>query len=176
MIYDPVSANRTATRAALYALGFRRTETVSTLEAFVEVDPESAARHRAVRGAGRGRGTVHHHPAAAPGRGGLQSLYRHHRHRLGKEHQPDQPRGHPAAPTICCCGPFRPRCWASASRPISSGARALSSPPIMSAPTAARTTAARLRCRTVRAAQFAEDEGQGQAAGRCHRQAGWMPN
>lgn len=36
LIYDPVSANRTATRAALYALGFRRTETVSTLEAFFE--------------------------------------------------------------------------------------------------------------------------------------------
>src|SRR6185437_1290713 len=37
LIYDPVSANRTATRAALYSLGFRRTETVSTLEATVEV-------------------------------------------------------------------------------------------------------------------------------------------
>src|ERR1700733_10010224 len=36
LIYDPVSANRTATRAALYALGFRRTETVSTLDAFIE--------------------------------------------------------------------------------------------------------------------------------------------
>jgi len=36
LIYDPVPANRTATRAALYTLGFRRTETVSTLEAFVE--------------------------------------------------------------------------------------------------------------------------------------------
>jgi DNA-binding response OmpR family regulator len=36
LIYDPVSANRTATRATLYALGFRRTETVSTIEAFVE--------------------------------------------------------------------------------------------------------------------------------------------
>jgi DNA-binding response OmpR family regulator len=36
LIYDPVSANRTATRATLYALGFRRTETVSTLGAFVE--------------------------------------------------------------------------------------------------------------------------------------------
>ena len=36
LIYDPVSANRTATRAALYTLGFRRTETVSTLEAMVE--------------------------------------------------------------------------------------------------------------------------------------------
>ena len=34
LIYDPVSANRTATRAALYALGFRHTEVVSTLEAF----------------------------------------------------------------------------------------------------------------------------------------------
>jgi DNA-binding response OmpR family regulator len=37
LIYDPVSANRTATRAALYALGFRRTETVPTLESMVEV-------------------------------------------------------------------------------------------------------------------------------------------
>jgi len=36
LIYDPVAANRTATRATLYALGFRRTETVSTLEAFIE--------------------------------------------------------------------------------------------------------------------------------------------
>ena len=35
LIYDPVRSNRTATRATLYALGFRRTETVSTLEAFV---------------------------------------------------------------------------------------------------------------------------------------------
>ena len=37
LIYDPVSANRTATRAALYALGFRHTETVSALEAMVDV-------------------------------------------------------------------------------------------------------------------------------------------
>jgi DNA-binding response OmpR family regulator len=36
LIYDPVSSNRTATRAAMYALGFRKTETVSTLEAFLE--------------------------------------------------------------------------------------------------------------------------------------------
>jgi DNA-binding response OmpR family regulator len=36
LIYDPVASNRTATRATLYALGFRRTETVSTLEAFIE--------------------------------------------------------------------------------------------------------------------------------------------
>jgi DNA-binding response OmpR family regulator len=36
LIYDPVSANRTATRAALYALGFRHTETVPTLEGMVE--------------------------------------------------------------------------------------------------------------------------------------------
>ena len=40
LIYDPVSANRTATRATLYALGFRRTETVSSLEAFVEAIQE----------------------------------------------------------------------------------------------------------------------------------------
>jgi DNA-binding response OmpR family regulator len=37
LIYDPVSANRTATRAALYSLGFRRTETVPTLEGMVEI-------------------------------------------------------------------------------------------------------------------------------------------
>jgi DNA-binding response OmpR family regulator len=36
LIYDPVSANRTATRAALYALGFRRTETVPSLEQFID--------------------------------------------------------------------------------------------------------------------------------------------
>src|ERR1700759_3741161 len=36
LIYDPVPANRTAGRATMYALGFRRTETVSTLEAFLE--------------------------------------------------------------------------------------------------------------------------------------------
>jgi DNA-binding response OmpR family regulator len=36
LIYDPVASNRTATRAAMYALGFRRTETVSSMEAFLE--------------------------------------------------------------------------------------------------------------------------------------------
>ncbi len=36
LIYDPVASNRTATRAAMYALGFRKTETVSTLDAFLE--------------------------------------------------------------------------------------------------------------------------------------------
>ena len=36
LIFDPVAANRTATRAALYTLGFRRIETVSTLDAFVD--------------------------------------------------------------------------------------------------------------------------------------------
>src|SRR3954464_15336922 len=36
VISAPVPSNRAATRAALYALGFRRTETVSTIEAFVE--------------------------------------------------------------------------------------------------------------------------------------------
>jgi len=34
LIYDPVAANRTATRAALYNLGFRRIESVATLDAF----------------------------------------------------------------------------------------------------------------------------------------------
>jgi DNA-binding response OmpR family regulator len=34
LIYDPVSANRMATRSALYALGFRTIETVSTVKGF----------------------------------------------------------------------------------------------------------------------------------------------
>lgn len=36
LVYDPVSANRNATRASLYTLGFRRIETVGNIEAFVE--------------------------------------------------------------------------------------------------------------------------------------------
>ena len=36
LIYDPVAANRTATRAALYNLGFRRLETVGTLDGLAE--------------------------------------------------------------------------------------------------------------------------------------------
>ena len=36
LVYDPVSANRTATRAALYTLGFRNLETVATVEDFQE--------------------------------------------------------------------------------------------------------------------------------------------
>jgi DNA-binding response OmpR family regulator len=34
LVYDPVSANRTQTRAALYTLGFRRIESVASLDAF----------------------------------------------------------------------------------------------------------------------------------------------
>src|SRR5215469_10535421 len=34
LVYDPVAANRTATRSALFSLGFRRVETVGTLDAF----------------------------------------------------------------------------------------------------------------------------------------------
>ena len=33
LVYDPVSANRNATRAALYAIGFRRIETVAAMPA-----------------------------------------------------------------------------------------------------------------------------------------------
>ncbi len=36
LIYDPVSANRNATRAALYTIGFRRIETVANLDSFLE--------------------------------------------------------------------------------------------------------------------------------------------
>ena len=36
LIFDPVAANRNATRAALYTLGFRKIDTVSTLDAFVD--------------------------------------------------------------------------------------------------------------------------------------------
>src|ERR1700744_2596326 len=41
VFYDPVPSNRTATRAAMYALGFRKTETVSTIDAFVEAVQKS---------------------------------------------------------------------------------------------------------------------------------------
>ncbi len=36
LVFDPVIANRTATRMALYNLGFRRIEAVATLDAFLE--------------------------------------------------------------------------------------------------------------------------------------------
>jgi DNA-binding response OmpR family regulator len=36
LVYDPVAANRNATRASLYMLGFRHIETVATLETFAE--------------------------------------------------------------------------------------------------------------------------------------------
>jgi DNA-binding response OmpR family regulator len=36
LVYDPVAPNRTATRAVLYTLGFRKIETVGTVEAFAE--------------------------------------------------------------------------------------------------------------------------------------------
>ncbi len=36
LVYDPVSANRMATRAVLYTLGFRKIETVGTLRGFGE--------------------------------------------------------------------------------------------------------------------------------------------
>jgi DNA-binding response OmpR family regulator len=36
LVYDPVSANRMATRAVLYTLGFRQIETVATVKAFGE--------------------------------------------------------------------------------------------------------------------------------------------
>ena len=49
LIYDPVSANRTTTRAAMYSLGFRKTETVSTLEDFISAlqnnPPDIGANH-----------------------------------------------------------------------------------------------------------------------------------
>jgi DNA-binding response OmpR family regulator len=36
LVYDPVSSNRNATRAALYTMGFRRIETVPSVDGFVE--------------------------------------------------------------------------------------------------------------------------------------------
>jgi len=36
LVYDPVSANRMSTRSALYALGFRKIDTVATVRAFAE--------------------------------------------------------------------------------------------------------------------------------------------
>jgi CheY-like chemotaxis protein len=36
LVYDPISANRMATRSALYSLGFRKIETVATVVSFAE--------------------------------------------------------------------------------------------------------------------------------------------
>jgi DNA-binding response OmpR family regulator len=46
LVYDPVAPNRTATRSALFSLGFRKIETVATVEAFgaaVRVQPPDLA-------------------------------------------------------------------------------------------------------------------------------------
>ena len=68
LIYDPVSANRTATRAALYTLGFRRTESVSTLEAMIEAIQKQPPDIVLCEAQGARRGIVRRHPATAPGR------------------------------------------------------------------------------------------------------------
>ncbi len=52
LIFDPVAANRTATRAALYTLGFRRIETVPSLDGFVDGIRRKRG-SRAVRSPGR---------------------------------------------------------------------------------------------------------------------------
>jgi len=88
LIYDPVSSNRTATRSALYSLGFRLTETVSTLDTMVEAirsgRPISCCARRR-----RGRGTLRRDPQLRQG-GRRQSIRRHHRHRLGEIDRADQ--------------------------------------------------------------------------------------
>ncbi len=71
LIYDPVSANRAATRAAMYTLGFRRTETVPTLENFMEAVQKSPPDIVLCESQGAGRGAVFRHPADAPGFGRL---------------------------------------------------------------------------------------------------------
>ena len=101
-------------------------------------------------------------PGPAAGRGRLQSLHRHHRHGLGKFRRAGQQR-HQFRRRRSAAAPVLDRASGrSASAAMSSAARALSSPPIMSARTAARTTRA-LQCRAFPAAQFAEDEAQGAA-------------
>ena len=60
LIYDPVAGNRTATRAALYNLGFRRLETAGNLEAFSEAmrrrPPDLAVCEAQGEGGGRSKG------------------------------------------------------------------------------------------------------------------------
>ncbi len=43
LVYDPVPANRTATRAVLFTLGFRNIETVATVAVPTSVPPEPIA-------------------------------------------------------------------------------------------------------------------------------------
>ena len=163
LIYDPGAANRTATRSALYSLGFRKIETAATLETFNEAIPPPPARSCAVRNAGQRRRALQHDPVDAPGRAGLQSLRRHHRDGVGEDRlarharRQFRRRRSPAAPVLDLAA--RPR----ASRPMSSAARASSSPPTMSVPTAAKNNSRALQHRAVRAAQLAQDEGEGTA-------------
>ena len=84
LIYDPVSANRTATRAALYSLGFRRTETVPTLEGMVEIIQKQPPDLVLAETQGAADELVSPSSNCARARG-LQSLHRHHRDRLGKK-------------------------------------------------------------------------------------------
>ena len=138
LIYDPVSANRTATRAALYTLGFRRTETVPTLE----VDGRMRSRNSRPTSCWPRRRAPPTNSACA-----IQQL------RQGAAgHNPfiviivtAWEKNVPLITKVVNSGAddllLRPFLDRAAGRPhrrrISNGARVLSSPPIMSAPTAA---------------------------------------
>ena len=145
LIYDPVSANRTATRAALYALGFRHTESVSTMDGLAGHHPEAAAGHCVCA---RRRAPVKNLCAAIQelrqgGNCGRKSLHRRHRHRLGEIHRAYQPGGQFRRRRSSAAAFLHRAAGPAASKRISNAAKALSSPPIMSAPTGAPRTEAR---------------------------------
>ena len=141
LIYDPMPSNRTATRATLYALGFRHTETVSTLEAFIESVHKNSPDIALCEAQG----------AADELCGAIQQM------REGvASHNPfiviivtAWDKSSALINKVVSSGaddlilrPFSPAKLGSASWPISIAARVSSSPPIMSAPTAARTARA----------------------------------
>ena len=141
LIYDPVSSNRTATRSALYSLGFRKIETVSTLEAFIDAvqtnppdialceaqgaDEELCSTIQQLR-----QGSAGHNPFIVI----IVTAWEKNTTLINRVVS--------SGADDLLLRPFPPHCWASASRPMSTAARGSSSPPTMSAPTAAVTACA----------------------------------
>ena len=140
LIYDPVSSNRTATRAAMYALGFRRTETVSTLEAFVEAvqkSPPDIALCEAQGAADELCNTIQQLRQGGAGHNPFIVIIV----TAWEKNTTLINRVVSSGADDLLLRPFSTALLGSASKPMSSAARALSSPPIMSGPTAARIDA-----------------------------------
>ena len=141
LIYDPVSANRTATRSAMYSLGFRKTETVSTLEAFidaVQTNPPDIALCEAQGAADELCDTIQQLRQGSAGHNPFIVIIV----TAWEKNTTLINRVVSSGADDLLLRPFRPGCWASASKRMSTAARVSSSPPTMSVPTAAAKAAA----------------------------------